>query len=176
MHLTQADLAEFSSFRTNLNNLTTPYRKSQYADTRPAYAIFNRFHQRIDERVAYISELLKTEDFTFNTDESVTLNRKDEPAPLDLTEARQLWRQRLRSEYLGEKVGKYAAKKKKERDAIDDKKKSKVVKKSDESTKVDKDAPKKTEAEEIVDTITKRYNRISHFYGEFDQDNGKRFQ
>ena len=35
LHLTQADLAEFSSFRTNLNNLTTPYRKSQYADTRP---------------------------------------------------------------------------------------------------------------------------------------------
>ena len=34
----------------------------------------------------------------------------------------------------------------------------------------DKDAPKKTDAEEIVDTISKRYNRISHFYGEFDSD------
>lgn len=170
LHLTQEDVAEFSHYRTNLDNLTAPYRKPQAADTRPAYDIFNRFRQRINERVAYVNELLKAETFTFDTDETITVNRKDEPAPRDLAEARHLWRQRLLNEYLGEKVAKYAAKKKKERDAADDKKKKKEPKKSEDTAKVEKDAPKKTEHEEIVDTITKRYNRISHFYGEFDQD------
>ena len=169
LHFTQADLASFASYRTNLDNLM--FVKRLKADTRPAYEIFNRFRQRINERIAYVNELLKTEQFVFNSDETITINRKDEPAPLDLTEARYLWRQRLLSEYLGEKVGKLAAKKKKERDEAEAKeKKKKPTVKSDETKKIEKDAPKKTEAEEIVETLAKRYNRIGHFYGEFDQD------
>ncbi len=201
LHFTQADLASFASYRTNLDNLLLA--RPHKADTRPAYEIFNRFRQRLNERVAYINELLKTEKFVFDTSEQIIVNRKDEPAPLDLEEARQLWRQRLHSEYLGEKVGKFAAKKKKERDEAEGKNKKKIgvseasLKKdlgewkvldgstnSPADTKIDfkvkdlevtdvaakKDAAKKTEAEEIVDTLTKRYNRISHFYAEFDQD------
>lgn len=200
LHFTQEDLAEFASYRTNLDNLTLAKRFN--GDTRPAYEIFNRFRQRMDQRVAYVNELLKTETFVFNTDEQVIVNRKDEPAPRDLDEARHLWRQRLRSEYLGEKVAKYAAKKKTERDEAEGKTKKKDDASSRSLEKVvrefklleattnepsngimfkakdldtpeiatKKDAPKKTEAEEIVETLTRRYNRIAHFYAEFDQD------
>ncbi len=168
LHFTQQDLAGFAHYTNTLDNLTVGRREK--ADTRPAYEIFNRLRQRMNERVAYVNELLKTEKFTFDTDEQIIVNRKDEPAPRDLEEARQLWRQRLRSEYLGEKVGKFAAKKKKERDEAEAKEKKKSATKPDEDKKVEKDAPKKTETEEIVETLTKRYNRISHFYEEFDQD------
>ena len=168
LHFTQEDLAGFAHYTNTLDNLTVGRREK--ADTRPAYEIFNRLRQRMNERVAYVNELLKTEKFTFDTDEQVVVNRKDEPAPRNLEEARQLWRQRLRSEYLGEKIGKFAAKKKKERDESEAKEKNKPAAKPDEDKKADKDAPKKTEAEEIVETLTKRYNRISHFYDEFDQD------
>ena len=41
IHFTQADLAEFEPYRTNLNHLTNTGRRP--ADTRPACEIFNRF-------------------------------------------------------------------------------------------------------------------------------------
>ena len=168
MHFTQEDLAGFGHYTNTLDNLTVGRREK--ADTRPAYDIFNRFRQRMNERVAYINELLKTEKFAFDTDETIIVNRKDEPAPRNLEEARQLWRQRLRSEYLGEKVAIHAAKKKTERDESESKAKKKSAAKPDTAKATEKDAPKKTDAEEIVDKLTKRYNRISHFYGEFDHD------
>src|SRR6478736_6042144 len=115
LHFTQEDLKEFAQYRDKLDNLTLGKRRA--ADTTPAYRIFNRFRERLDQRVAYAVELLKNEKFEFDTDDQITVNRKDEPYPLDLDEARQLWRQRLRSEYLQEKIAKYAAKQKAERDA-----------------------------------------------------------
>src|SRR5690606_21672273 len=130
-------------------------------------------------------ELLKTEKFEFNTDEQVIVNRKDEPHPADLDEARRIWRQRLRSEYLQEKIAKYAAKKKAERSAASKTnsvaKVEETVKTASETTKADENseaeqktevaaaAPKKTEAEEIVETLTRRYTRNSSFYRDMDQ-------
>jgi carboxyl-terminal processing protease len=114
LHFTQEDLKEFAQYRDKLDNLTLGKRRA--ADTTPAYRIFNRFRERLDQRVAYAVELLKNEKFVFDTDDQITVNRKDEPYPLDLDEARQLWRQRLRSEYLQEKIARYAAKQKAERD------------------------------------------------------------
>ncbi len=164
LHFTQADLSEFASYRTNLDNLTLT--RPRAADTTPAYRIFNRFRERLDQRVAYANELLKNEKFVFDADEKVTVNRKDEPAPADLDEARRLWRQRLRSEYLGEKVAKYAAKQRAERTAAHSKTNEPA---STASTEV-KDAPKKTEAEEIVETLTRRYTRNSNFYRDMDRE------
>ena len=164
LHFTQADLSEFASYRTNLDNLTLT--RPRAADTTPAYRIFNRFRQRLDQRVAYANELLKNEKFVFDADEQITVNRRDEPPPVDLDEARRLWRQRLRSEYLGEKVAKYAAKQKAERTAAHSKTNEPA---STAATDV-KDAPKKTEAEEIVETLTRRYTRNSNFYRDMDSE------
>src|SRR6185503_5148996 len=75
-------------------------------DTKPASQIFMRFRDRVRERHAYVNQLLTKESFDFTTDERVTINRKDLPWPKDLTEAKQLWRERLRYEMLQEKLNK----------------------------------------------------------------------
>ena len=67
--------------------------------------------------MAYAQELLKNEKFVFDTDEHILSTGRTTEPPADLAEARQFWRQRLRSEYLQEKLAKYAAKKKAERTA-----------------------------------------------------------
>ena len=51
-----------------------------------------------------MNELLKEDRFKFNTDEHILLDRRHAPYPKDLGEAKQLWSQRLRYEYLQEKL------------------------------------------------------------------------
>ncbi len=161
IHFTAGDLAEFEPYRTTLDNLTLG--SNGIADTTPAYKIFNRFRQRLDERVAYAQELLKTETFDFTTDERALLNRKDAPYPRDLNEAKQLWRQRLRYEYLQEKLGRAGAK----TNALTIKKSAPATNSAPETAAGEK---KKTESEEIVDTLNRRYNRNVHMFNEWDND------
>lgn len=96
----QADVDEFGRYRHQLDDLTLNQ------DVSPAYQIFNRFYARLEQRVAYAEQLLKTEQFTFDADERVLVNRRDQPYPKDLAAAKQLWRERLRYEYLQEKLNK----------------------------------------------------------------------
>jgi len=110
IHFTQADLAEFEPYRTNLNHLTLPGQ--HLGDTRPACEIFNRYMERLQQRTAYADELLQHEKFTFDKDERILINRKQVPYPADLDEAKKLWRERLRFEYLQELLGKIGARKK----------------------------------------------------------------
>lgn len=165
-HFTEADLAEFEPYRDKLDDLTLGRREK--ADTTPAYRIFSRYLERLTQRVAYAEELLKTEKFEFNTDERIRMDRRDAPYPRDLDEAKQLWRQRLRYEYLQERLGKAHAKKtaaagaKKESSPLADD----SAQRGEPPTKVEK----KTEAEEIVDVLTRRYRRNLHFFQEWDND------
>ncbi len=98
----QSDLAEFASYRTNLDTFTIGANRA--ADLTPAYAIYKRYLERIRQHADYVSELLQEDKFKFNTDENILLDRRHSPYPKDLTEARQLWSQRLRFEYLQEKL------------------------------------------------------------------------
>ena len=115
IHFTQADLAEFEHYRTNLDHLTIT--ASRMGDATPACEIFNRFYERLSQRTAYAEQLLKNEKFVFDGDERILINRKDSPYPKDLDEAKKLWRERLRFEYLQERLGKLGARKKKEASA-----------------------------------------------------------
>lgn len=99
LHFLQSDLGDFEGYRYRLNKLLL-----KWGDTTPAYVIFALFLRRLEQRVDYVNELLDTEKFTFDTDERVTLNRHDLPFPKDLDEAKRLWRDRLRYEYLQEKL------------------------------------------------------------------------
>src|SRR6516225_7870663 len=110
LHFLQSDLAQFEKYRTNLDHLTLPTGRTP-PDTKPAFEIFNRFVERLQQRVEYADELLHNEEFTFDTDERVVLNRKDLPFPKDVDEAKKFWKERLRAEYLQEKLGKIDAKK-----------------------------------------------------------------
>ena len=98
----QSDLAGFAHYRTNLDTFTLGRRDT--ADLTPAFAIFQRFIERFTQHAAYVDELLQQEKFKFNTDEHILLDRSHAPYPKDLDEARQLWRQGLRYEYLQEKL------------------------------------------------------------------------
>jgi carboxyl-terminal processing protease len=95
----QSDIDEFSRFRSTLAQATR-----RDGDISPARAIFARYLERLDQRAAYVAELLRTEHFDFSADERYTYDRKDAPRPADLTAAKQLWRQHLRFEYLQEKL------------------------------------------------------------------------
>lgn len=96
----QMDIEEFAPYRASLESLTL-----KSGDTHPAHQIFECFLQRLEQRVAYVQELLKTESFDFTGQYSYQWDRRDAARPRDLVQARQLWRQHLRYDYLQEKLG-----------------------------------------------------------------------
>lgn len=100
IYFLQSDLKEFEKYRTTLDDLT------KEGDTTPARVIFTRFRERLDQQYEYVLQLLKSEKFDFTSNDRFVLNRKTLPRPKDLTEARQLWRERIRYEYLQEKLNK----------------------------------------------------------------------
>ena len=99
-YLLQSDIDEFSRDKGSLFD-----KVLDSGDTGLATIISNRYMQRFDEQVAYVNDLLKTEKFTFDSNETVDLDRKNAAAPKTIEEAKQLWRTRLRYEYLQEKLG-----------------------------------------------------------------------
>jgi carboxyl-terminal processing protease len=181
LHFLQSDLAEFEAYRTNLDHLTLADSGSP-PDTRPACVIFNRFVQRLQQRVDYADEVLRDEKFSFDTDERVILNRKDLPYPKDVKEAKTLWRERLRAEYLQEKLGKLDVKKTLgSASAKTEDKKFTPDSAADASVTVplvsglatnsnEMAQPKKTEAEQIVETLSHRYHRNLHTFIDWDND------
>lgn len=74
----------------------------RFGNTTPAYAVFNRFMKRFEQQVTFITNELKASHFTFDGADRYLLNRHDSPRPRTETESRDLWRERLRYEYLGE--------------------------------------------------------------------------
>ncbi|HUR46858.1 MAG TPA: carboxy terminal-processing peptidase [Candidatus Saccharimonadales bacterium] len=101
LYFNQSDLKEFETYRDSLDNLIL-----RENDTSPARVIFKRFRERIQQQYDYVNDLLKTEKFTFESDDKFLLNRKTLPRPNDIAEAKKLWRDRLRYEYLQEKLNK----------------------------------------------------------------------
>jgi len=102
-HFTQSDLEEFNSYRHALDDLTAP-PLPRLSDTSPANVIFARLLKRVEQRTEYVAELLRSEKFEFTGDDRYTPNRKTASWPKDLDEAKSLWRQHLRYEYLTEKL------------------------------------------------------------------------
>jgi carboxyl-terminal processing protease len=166
IHFTQGDLAEFEPYRTNLNRLTLPSRRP--ADTTPACEIFNRFVERLEQRTAYADDLLQHEKFTFDGDDRIPVSRKEMPYPANLDEAKKLWRQRLRFEYLQELLGKIGARNKDLAAAT--KSAPPVAETNAPANKATVAPAKKTDAEEIVDTLTHRYYRNLRFFTEWNND------
>lgn len=99
MYFTQADYEEFATYRHQLDDLTL-----RRGDTRPAFEIFNRYLQHIDQQYALVQGVLKNGKFSFEADSRILLNRKEASRPKDLAELQSLWNDRLRFEYLSEKL------------------------------------------------------------------------
>ena len=93
-----ADVVEFNSrFGAGL----APRLKD--GDVEPAYFIFNRFMTRLQERVGWTHELARST-FTFTSEETMLADRRDAPWPAGEAEARGLWRKRIESDFLQEKL------------------------------------------------------------------------
>lgn len=99
-HFTQADLKEFEQYEDRLDDYTR-----RQGNTFPAFEIFARFLRRLDQRTTLVAAMLQEGEPKFDTDEEYLASRKDAPWPAHLEEARKLWRQHARYEYLQEKLG-----------------------------------------------------------------------
>ncbi|HTH48678.1 MAG TPA: carboxy terminal-processing peptidase [Candidatus Limnocylindria bacterium] len=99
LYFLQSDLGEFDTVRNSLDDLTL-----RLGDTTPACDIFNRFLQRFDESYSLVINRLRDGKFDLASNDTFLVNRKDAPRPKDLKEARKLWADRLRFEYLSEKL------------------------------------------------------------------------
>jgi carboxyl-terminal processing protease len=74
---------------------------------RPAYEIYDLYQKRVDERVAKVKELLKQPTTEFKSDATVEMRREKAPWPKDEADADQLWRGRIASELLQEKLSEH---------------------------------------------------------------------
>src|SRR5215510_8335885 len=95
----QSDVDEFAPFKPTLAQATR-----RDGDSSPARVIFQRYLERLDQRAAYVAELLRTEHFDFTANERYNFDRKNAPHPADLAAAQKLWRQQVRADYLQEKL------------------------------------------------------------------------
>lgn len=166
VHFLQSDLTDFGGYRSNLWKLTINWHKD--ADIRPAYEIFSRYLERLRQHVDYVDELLKTEKFDFTSDDRMTLNRHTLPYPKDLDEAKQIWRERLRYDYLMEKVSRETQK---TNAAPSLTAKELQMTNSDGgavAVAAEKSGAPKSMDDEIAATLSKNYHRMLHVFEEYD--------
>lgn len=103
MYFLADDLEEFSRYRKRLDDLIRP-PTARTSNLQPLYNLFNRFLARFDEQYLLAMDLLQRETFAFDGSDEYPVSRREAPYPKNIGEARQLWRDRLRFEYLAEKL------------------------------------------------------------------------
>lgn len=100
LHFTAADIEEFEQYRDTLDE------SLQEGNLGPGYHIYNRYQQRVIERLIY--NLKRVEEsqtpFDFTRDEYIVADRSEESWPADEDAQRELWRKHLKSAYLSLKL------------------------------------------------------------------------
>ena len=92
-YLLQSDIDRFAANRTRIGD------QLQHGEVQFAYDVFNIFRQRVQERCSFVTNLLARRlDFTLAED--YQWKRKDAPWPRDRAEQDELWRRRVKNEYL----------------------------------------------------------------------------
>ena len=89
----QSDVDEFMKSKNQLDDL------ARRGDISFAYDVYQRFLQRVDERLKLADELLQA-DHDFTVDEEIMRDRKDADYPKTPEEARELWRKRVKYDLL----------------------------------------------------------------------------
>ncbi len=98
LYFYQSDADEFSKYNDELCNLV---RRS---DVSFAYVVFNRFLQRVDERVKMVDEVL-SKPLDFTVDEEMVIDRDLAQYPKTPEEALDRWRKRIKYDILVLKSG-----------------------------------------------------------------------
>ncbi|MEM1080274.1 MAG: carboxy terminal-processing peptidase [Pseudomonadota bacterium] len=94
MYFMASDISDLKRYQTHLDDVLMT------AELDPAFDIFNLYVRRVEERVDYAQQLLQSE-FDFNVDESYYYDREDLPWADSRAELEDLWRQRVKNDWLG---------------------------------------------------------------------------
>lgn len=94
----QSDEAEFAARSAGLAEAI------HAGDTSVARDVFRRYIKRLEQRAAYVSETLHGTPLSFTGHDVYAFDRLHAARPQDLADARALWRQQLRAEYLEQKL------------------------------------------------------------------------
>ncbi len=89
----QADIDQYAYARTRLDDAIVD------KDLSIPFALYNRYQQRMTERISYARSLL-AKGFDFNKKEGYQLSRKDAPWPKSADELNDLWRKRVKNDWL----------------------------------------------------------------------------
>ncbi len=92
---TQEDIDSFSKYRHELDDAIASGRLE------PAFEIYRRFRQRVDERVDLALRLLQENKFDFTRKENYRFDREDAPWAKNEAEIRDQWRKRVKNDILG---------------------------------------------------------------------------
>lgn len=94
-----SDISEFNQYRFSLDD------QIKEGDLETAYLIFNRFHERLEERINYSINLLESDkQFDFTLDESLDTDREEAAWISTEAEMDDLWRKRIKSALLNLKL------------------------------------------------------------------------
>lgn len=164
LHFLQSDVEEFRHFETTLDDLTAERNAG------PGFDIFQRFFERMEQKTQFAREQLKTEQFVFEDTDPILLNRREAEFPADLDEAQSLWHDRLRYEFLEEKLALIEGRRKADEEKAEqtDEQDAEAV---DDDLAGEADAePELTIDEEVRDKLDRRYARNIKYFAEWDSD------
>jgi carboxyl-terminal processing protease len=100
LYLLADDIATLEKYRYQLDDALLR------GNLDPAFSIFNRYQQRLTERLQFLIDELENglQAMDFDTDEAVELDRKNAAWPANAAEADDLWRKRLKAAALSMKL------------------------------------------------------------------------
>lgn len=95
-YLLASDIKEFEKYRYELDDAL------KRGDMRPAFFIYNRFQQRVNERLAFLLNELENHaaDYKYDIDERLELDRENAAWAKKTAELDDLWRKRLKNSIL----------------------------------------------------------------------------
>ena len=93
LYFLQSDIDRVAADRTRLDDAILT------EDLRAPFAIFNLYERRAVERMAFARSLL-AKGFDFERNETLMIDRKDQPWPATEAESLELWRKRVKNDWL----------------------------------------------------------------------------
>jgi carboxyl-terminal processing protease len=97
-YFTQDDLKAFEVYRNQIDDLT------KAENVEPAYAIYNVFKKKFDERMNYVTTKLIYENFDYTLDEYYETDRDKQPWCKNESELNDVWRKIIKSQALSLKL------------------------------------------------------------------------
>ncbi|MGA0225655.1 MAG: carboxy terminal-processing peptidase [bacterium] len=94
----EEDIREFQKYETRLDDML------RRGNIEFALDVFSRFKTRLQQRLQQLEGFLKQE-FDFSKDGKWKINRRDEPYPKDLEDAKEIWRLKIKFDLLTLKLG-----------------------------------------------------------------------